>query len=132
MYVLCMYTNYYSVDMFLLCMTKVRVRWCSVVCGECYITLGKLFKSVVLFTTPYYFVFENSNLISYTQNELARPVMGTIFLVNQLIHYENTGMDHLCILDVRISVLYGWDKSALGLPPPSIFKGNNEQVIQML
>ena len=34
---------------------------------------------------PFYFVFYISNLLSYTQNnfsyELARPIMGTIFLV---------------------------------------------------
>ena len=41
-------------------------------------------KSVVLFPPPFYFVFDISNLLSYIQNnfELARPVMGTIFLVS--------------------------------------------------
>ena len=43
--------NYYSVDMFSLGM----------------LGLGGVLKSVVLFPTPFYFVFENSNLISYTQ-----------------------------------------------------------------
>ena len=42
-------------------------------------------KSVVLFPPPFYFVFYISNLLSYIQNnfsyELARPIMGTIFLV---------------------------------------------------
>ena len=41
--------------------------------------------SVVLFPPPFYFVFDISNLLSYIQNnfsyELARPIMGTIFLV---------------------------------------------------
>ena len=41
--------------------------------------------SVVLFPPPFYFVFYISNLLSYIQNnfgyELARPIMGTIFLV---------------------------------------------------
>ena len=46
-------------------------------------------KSVVLFLPPFYFfVFDISNLLSYIQNnssyELARPVMGTIFLVLQV------------------------------------------------
>ena len=42
-------------------------------------------KSVVLFPPPFYFFLYISNLLSYIQNissnELARPVMGTIFLV---------------------------------------------------
>ena len=40
---------------------------------------------MVLFPPPFYFVFYISNLLSYIQNnfsyELARPIMGTIFLV---------------------------------------------------
>ena len=40
---------------------------------------------MVLFPSPFYFVFYISNLLSYIQNnfsyELARPIMGTIFLV---------------------------------------------------
>ena len=40
---------------------------------------------MVLFPPPFYFVFDISNLLSYIQNnfsyELARPIMGTIFLV---------------------------------------------------
>ena len=40
---------------------------------------------MVLFPPPFYFVFDISNLLSYIQNnfsyELARPLMGTIFLV---------------------------------------------------
>ena len=45
------------------------------------ITLGKLIGLLLLFcpTPPLYFVFENSK---NTRNELARPEMGTIFLVN--------------------------------------------------
>ena len=46
--------------------------------------------SVVLFPPPFYFVFYISNLLSYIQNnfsyELARLIMGTIFLV---IIYNN-------------------------------------------
>ena len=44
---------------------------------------------MVLFPPPFYFVFYISNLLSYIQNnfsyELARPIMGTIFLVYILI-----------------------------------------------
>ena len=40
---------------------------------------------MALFPPPFYFVFDISNLLSYIQNnfsyELARPIMGTIFLV---------------------------------------------------
>ena len=40
---------------------------------------------MVLFPPPFYFFFYISNLLSYIQNnfsyELARPIMGTIFLV---------------------------------------------------
>ena len=43
------------------------------------ITLGKLIGLLLLFCPPpLYFVFENSK---NTRNELARPVLGTIFLV---------------------------------------------------
>ena len=64
-------------------MIKARIRWCS--CRVEYIlTLGKFVTSVVRFP-PFYFVFDISNLLSHIQNnfsyELARPIMGTIFLV---------------------------------------------------
>ena len=42
------------------------------------ITFGKLIGLLFLFCPPLYFVFENSK---NTRNELACPVMGTIFLV---------------------------------------------------
>ena len=45
--------------------------------------------SVILFPPPFYFVFYISNLLSFIQNnfsyELARPIMGTIFLVILLV-----------------------------------------------
>ena len=45
--------------------------------------------SVVLLPPPFYFVFDISNLLSYIQNnfsyELARLIMGTIFLVSIII-----------------------------------------------
>ena len=38
---------------------------------------------MVLFPPPFYFIFDISNLLSYISSyELARPIMGTIFLVN--------------------------------------------------
>ena len=50
---------------------------------------GEIVTSVVLFPPPFYFVFDISNLLSYIQNnfsyELARPIMGTIFLVTMYI-----------------------------------------------
>ena len=50
-----MYVYKYTVDIYLLCMIKVRIRWCTC-------SLWRM----------------NSK---NTRNELARPVMGTIFLV---------------------------------------------------
>ena len=70
-------------------MIKARIRWCS--CRvENILTLGKfIVTSVVLFPPPFYFVFDISNLLSYIQNnfsyELARPIMGTIFLVKLFV-----------------------------------------------
>ena len=54
--------------MYLLCMIKARIRWCT--CRvENILTLGKLIvKSVVLFPPPFYFVFDISNLLSHIQN----------------------------------------------------------------
>ena len=66
---ICMYINI----VLILCMIKVTV-----------ITLGKLIGLLFLFCPPLYFVFENSK---NTSNELARPVMGTIFLVYDVCMY---------------------------------------------
>ena len=57
-----MYVYKYSLDIYLLCMIKIKVRWCT----------------VLFCPTPLHFVFENSK---NTRIELARPVLGTIFLV---------------------------------------------------
>ena len=62
-----------------------------VVCGECY-NVGLIDRSVSL-----YFVFENSK---NTRNELARPVMGTIFLVLFCLPPHNTNA--LQSLDVAV------------------------------
>ena len=67
-----MYIN--IVLIYLLCMIKARVRWCTSV--ENVITLGKLIG--LLFCPPSsLFCSENSKK---TRNDIARPVMGTIFL----------------------------------------------------
>ena len=65
-------------------MIKARIRWCT--CRvENILTLGKLLKSVVLFPPLFCFVFDISNLLCtykiISSYELARPLMGTIFLV---------------------------------------------------
>ena len=46
------------------------------------ITLGKLIGLLFCSLPSLYFVFENSK---NTRNELARPVMGTIFLVDEIL-----------------------------------------------
>ena len=84
---------------------------------------------MVLFPPPFYFVFFYiSNLLSYIQNnfsyELARPIMGTIFLVgerakrarhSQVCSIENRGYIYIYILYVivinHMRGLYGIYKS---------------------
>ena len=67
-------------------MIKARIRWCS--CRvENILTLGKLLRLWFCFLLHSIFFFLYiSNLLSYIQNnfryELARPIMGTIFLVS--------------------------------------------------
>ena len=69
---------------------------------------------MVLFPPPFYFVFYISNLLSYIQNnfsyELARPIMGIIFLVgerakrarhSQVCSIENRGYIYIYIYIVR-------------------------------
>ena len=68
--------------MYLLFMIKARIRWCT--CRvENILTLGKL-VSLWFVSSSILFVFDISNLLSYIQissYELARPIIGTIFLV---------------------------------------------------
>ena len=73
---LCMYTN--------MCMIKARIRWCS--CRvENILTLGKLLRLWFCFLlhSILFFISQTSyrtyKIIS--SYELARPIMGTIFLV---------------------------------------------------
>ena len=84
-------------DMYLLCMIKARIRWCT--CRvENILTLGKLLmfiigvqsnnrtqstsQSVVLFPPPFYlFLISQTSYRTYkiiSSYELARPIMGTI------------------------------------------------------
>ena len=71
------------------------------------ITLGKLIGLLFLFCPPpLYFVFENSK---NTRNELARPVMGTIFLVSDhflLLYFFNVVpiLHYFCIVFLYLSI----------------------------
>ena len=63
---------------------------------------------MVLFPPPFYFVFDISNLLSYIQNnfsyELARPIMGTIFLVIIIIHIFMVGFHGNKIYQMKIKL----------------------------
>ena len=66
---------------------------------------------MVLFPPPFYFVFYISNLLSYIQNnfsyELARPIMGTIFLVYYiLLAIQRSERDTLWSVQLRIADIY--------------------------
>ena len=72
----------YVCMIYLLCMIKVRVRWCT--CRENVITLSKLIGLLLLICPPTsLFGLENS---TNSRNELARSVMETIFLVYMTNH----------------------------------------------
>ena len=60
------------------------------------ITLGKLIGPLFCSLPPLYFVFEDSK---NTMNELARPVMGTIFLV-MTIQITEVGFSGLARMDL--------------------------------
>ena len=82
---LCMYTNIIR-----MCMIKARIRWCS--CRvENILTLGKLLRLWFCFLlhSILFFISQTSyrtyKIIS--SYELARPIMGTIFLVS--IYIDN-------------------------------------------
>ena len=72
--------------MYLLCMIKARIRWCT--CRvENILTLGKLLSQWFCFLLHSILFlisqtsYRTNKIIS--SNELARPVMGTIFLVTR-------------------------------------------------
>ena len=85
MHVCTMYIYKYSVDMYLLCMIKARIRWCTCTV-ENVLTLGKLLSLWFCFLLhSIVFVVSQTSYRTYkiiSSNELTRPVMGTIFLVN--------------------------------------------------
>ena len=62
---------------------------------------------MVLFHPPFYFVFYISNLLSYIQNnfsyELARPIMGTIFLVES---ERSERSEHIVVVSSRFYYIY--------------------------
>ena len=73
MYV-CMYIN----NIYLLCMIKVRIGWCIYLkYVENVITSGKLIGLLFLFCLPLLSIL----FLKTKRNDLARHVMGTIFLV---------------------------------------------------
>ena len=67
---------------------------------------------MVLFPPPFYFVFDISNHLSYLQNnfsyELARPIMGTIFLVMIIIgeRAKRARHSHVCSIENRGYIYY--------------------------
>ena len=73
-----MYVYKYSVDVHLLCMIKVRVRWYTCSFAKNVTTLGKL---LLLFCLPLLRLLSINMYKTITRNDLARLGMGTIFLV---------------------------------------------------
>ena len=65
---------------------------------------------MILFPPPFYFVFDISNLLSYIQNnfsyELARPIMGTIFLVYVTIVPDYTLCNYATVTGTIVPKLY--------------------------
>ena len=89
--------------MYLLFMIKARIRWCT--CRvENILTLGKL-VSLWFVSSSILFVFDISNLLSYIQissYELARPIMGTIFLVLLASHYNTNHISEKLIKSIEL------------------------------
>ena len=76
-------------DMYLLCMIKARIRWCT--CRvENILTLGKLLSLWFCFLLhSILFLISQTSYRTYkiiSSYELARPIMGTIFLVLVDVH----------------------------------------------
>ena len=79
-----MYVYKYSVDMYLFCMIKARVRWCTCSLWRNVITLGKLLSLWFCFLHSILFLISQTSYHTYkiiSSCELACPIMGTIFLV---------------------------------------------------
>ena len=101
-------------DMYLLCMIKARIRWCT--CRvENILTLGKLLSLWFCFLHhSILFLISQTSYRTYkiiSSYEFARPIMGTIFLVNIYISREisiehpSVGLASLAQLYVHVSVL---------------------------
>ena len=91
MYV-CMYE--YSVDiLYLFCMLKFRVRWCTRTMWTMLLPCGKfigLFLFCLVFLLSILFFKPNVHK-TFSRTELALPVMGTIFLVSHFSCLEQYG-----------------------------------------
>ena len=97
--------------MYLLCMIKARIRWCT--CRvENILTLGKLLSLWFCFLLhSILFLISQTSYRTYkiiSSNELARPVMGTIFLVRDSLLAKITrgisiGLGHLVAITTRIN-----------------------------
>ena len=103
-YVLCMYTN-----MYLLCMIKVRIRWCT--CRvENILTLGKLLSLWFCFLLhSFLFLISQTSYRPYkiiSSYELIRPVMGTIFLVSPSVGENPVIQCSPCYLVSRGQTVY--------------------------
>ena len=88
MHVYTMYVYKYSVDKNSFCMIKARVRWCTCSLWRMLaITLGKLLSLWFCFLLhSILFLISQTCYRTYkiiSSYELARPVMGTIFLVSE-------------------------------------------------
>ena len=74
--------------MYLLCMIKARIRWCTFRV-ENILTLGKLLNPWLRFLLhSILFLISQTSYRTYkiiSSNELAHPVMGTIFLVIEIV-----------------------------------------------
>ena len=84
MHVCTMYVYKYNLICYLLCTIKARIRWCT--CRvENILTLGKLLSLWFCFLLhSILFLISQTSYRTYkiiSSYELARPIMGTIFLV---------------------------------------------------
>ena len=100
--------------MYLLCMIKARIRWCT--CRvENILTLGKLLSLWFCFLLlSILFLISQTSYRTYkiiSSYELARPVMGTIFLV---VCTSNSGAGVDVIVYVMILILFSVDDSYSG------------------
>ena len=103
--------------MYLLCKIKARIRWCT--CRvENILTLGKLLSLWFCFLLhSILFLISQTSYRTYkiiSSNELARPVMGTIFLVTvDYVHNRNPPPHSLHMLSQHSTPLPAHAQSAL-------------------